>query len=153
MRIISCSLELLIDVVDATLRCGHFPFFPFHLTSGEIIYFFFFTGVQESIIECIRELDGVRVSPHLCPMDRRPDARATTSRARQGGTRQTFLHATGRAAAARWEQYAARRRRPLSPATASCLAILQHDRLPGRVEDGRMEPGNAVSCFPLSLSR
>ncbi|XP_046460785.1 protein madd-4-like isoform X9 [Daphnia pulex] len=31
-------------------------------------------GVQESIIECIREQDGQRVGPHLCPMERRPDA-------------------------------------------------------------------------------
>ncbi|XP_045023585.1 ADAMTS-like protein 1 isoform X3 [Daphnia magna] len=31
-------------------------------------------GVQESIIECVREQDGQRVSPHLCPMERRPDA-------------------------------------------------------------------------------
>ncbi len=35
-----------------------------------------FIGVQESIIECVRESDGQRVSPHLCPMDRggRPDS-------------------------------------------------------------------------------
>ncbi|EFX85379.1 hypothetical protein DAPPUDRAFT_20190, partial [Daphnia pulex] len=31
-------------------------------------------GVQESIIECIREQDGQRVGSHLCPMERRPDA-------------------------------------------------------------------------------
>lgn len=34
----------------------------------------FILGVQESIIECVREQDGQRVSPHLCPMERRPDA-------------------------------------------------------------------------------
>ena len=74
MRIISCSLELLIDVVDATLRCGHFLFSISFDQRQNYFLLFFLTGVQESIIECIRELDGVRVSPHLCPMDRRPDA-------------------------------------------------------------------------------
>lgn len=42
------------------------------ISSG--IFDFHRLGVQESIIECVRELDGQRVNPHLCPMNRRPDA-------------------------------------------------------------------------------
>jgi hypothetical protein len=46
----------------------------------------------------------------------------------------------------RW-QYLARRRRPLPAAAAQSPAVLQHDRLPGRVEDGRMESG--ILYIPL----
>lgn len=38
------------------------------------INFFFFAGVQESIIECVRDQDDQRVSPYLCPIDKRPDS-------------------------------------------------------------------------------
>ena len=45
----------------------------------------------------------------------------------------------------RWWEYAARRGGFVSPATTSRAAILQHDRLPGRMEDGRMEPGTSIN--------
>lgn len=41
----------------------------------------------------------------------------------------------------RREQHAARERRPVPPAASPRPPVLQHDRLPRRVEDGRVEPG------------
>lgn len=51
----------------------------------------------------------------------------------------------------RRQQYAARRGRPLPAATASCPTVLQYDRLPGRVEDGRMESGIYLFYFILFI--
>ena len=103
MRIISCSLELLIDVVDATLRCGHFPFFHFIWPAAKLFIFFSLQEFRNRLLNASGSWMGselVRIFARWTVGRTLLLARATTCRARQGGTRRTFLRAAGRAAAA-----------------------------------------------------